>query len=128
MQLGFVKFLTNGGKNSSIDIIPVDHTSNMILCALASMAIAPKGTCEVFHSASSHLKPCTYQHVIDGVNLYVRNYPSHRQARSPGVMGIQNKNVYEILTFATNELPVYLLKYVSSLPVVGDPKKKQQAE
>ena len=118
MTNGFLK-LMKFGKESNLDIVPVDYVTNMVLASTAYAAQEAIPSLNIVHANSSHLNPITMGRVVKIATDFAKKYPSIKQFQEPGVIHLPQKKVYNSHVFLKETLPANIISFYGSLPYFG---------
>lgn len=107
----------------TIDCIPVDYVSNLIIAATAYTAGCEAGTLNVMHSTSSQQNPAVTSKIVNYILEICETNPSMKQVFQPHLTCVKNDFVYNSLCFLTQQLPIELLALSAKMPLIGSQKK-----
>lgn len=115
------------GKESIIDIVPVDYVTNMVLASTAYTAQETNPSLNIVHANSSHLNPVKMGRVVKIATDFAKKYPSIKQFQEPGVIHLPQKKVYDSHVFLKETLPANILNFYGSLPYFGSKDLRSKA-
>jgi len=111
-----------------VDLIPADFCSNLILACTVQTAREEVPRLNIFHSASSSTNPLLIKDFAGHCIQNAKYLPYYKQLADPYVTRITNQNIFDLIIYFTEVVPIKALGLYAEAPVVGSKPLRDKAK